>query len=32
MNQRNNELAFQSAERRVLRSLYSRNQLQEMLT
>ncbi len=32
MNQRGNELAFQSAERRVLRGLYSGNQLQELLT
>lgn len=32
INQRGNELAFQSAERRVLRGLYSGNQLQELLT
>ncbi len=32
MNQRGNELAFQSGERRVLRSVYSKNQLQELLT
>ena len=32
LNQRNNELVLQSAERRVLRALYSNNQLQELLT
>ncbi len=32
INQRGNELVLQSAERRVLRALYSRNQLQELLT
>ena len=32
LNQRGNELALQSAERRVLRALYSDNQLQELLT
>ena len=32
INQRGNDLAFQSAERRVLRALYSGNQLQALLT
>ena len=32
INRRGNEIAFQSAERRILRSLYSGNQLQEQLT
>lgn len=32
LNQRSNELVLQSAERRVLRALYSDNQLQELLT
>ena len=32
LNQRSNDLVLQSAERRVLRALYSDNQLQELLT
>lgn len=32
LNQRGNEFAFQAAERRILRALYSHNQMQELLT
>jgi uncharacterized protein (DUF1800 family) len=32
LNERGNELALQATERRILRALYSRNQIQELLT